>query len=154
MKKRNEYWVIAALILMTAFTACKEEDELEPENLQTTYELNSVTDPDISGEVVFTKLDATSTKLVIKLTGTKVEDTYPAHIHANSVSEGGGIVFSFNPVQGKTGISESTITKLDDGTSISYEGLIAFDGYINVHLSATMMSTLIAQGNIGSNVSQ
>jgi hypothetical protein len=34
---------------------------------------------------------------------------------------------------------------------ITYQELLNFDGYINVHLSASSLATLVAQGDIGQN---
>lgn len=154
MKKQLNYWIVGSLLLLTvAFTACKD-DEDPPEEIKTTYALGPVSDPAISGIITFTKINATSTLATIELTGTAAGDSHPSHIHLNSASEGGPIAISFTPVDGGTGRSETTITQLDNGTAITYEGLLVFDGYVNVHLSPTAMSTLIAQGNIGSNAPQ
>lgn len=151
MKKHLNLWIMIAIVaMMTCFTACEDDEDPEPE-VMTTYTLNSVSDPAIDGEVTFTKLDASSTLVRIELMGTTAGNSHPAHIHANSASEGGGIVVHFTPVDGATGISETTVSALSDGTAISYEGLVGYDGHVNVHLSTTEMSTLIAQGNIGSN---
>jgi hypothetical protein len=59
---------------------------------------------------------------------------HPGHIHANTAAQGGGIVFSFNAVNGDT---ITNISKLDNGTAFGYDQLIAYNGYINFHLSAT-----------------
>lgn len=154
MKKQLNYWIVGILLAMTmGFTAC-EEDEDPPQEVKTTYALGPVSNPAISGTVTFTKIDASSTLVTIALTGTAAGDSHPAHIHLNSAAEGGPIAISFTPVEGATGKSETTISELDNGNPITYEGLLAFDGYVNVHLSTTSMSTLIAQGNIGSNSPQ
>jgi len=76
---------------------------------------------------------------------------HPGHIHTNTAAEGGGIAFTFNPVIGDTGISKTNVDTLDDGSAFGYDEVLDFDGYINVHLSATELSTLVAQGDIGRN---
>lgn len=147
------YWILGALVaFMFCFAACKDDDP-DPEVVETTYVLGPVSNPAISGVVTFTKLDAASTLIRIELEGSpgNAGNAHPAHIHANSASEGGPIVVHFTPVDDATGISETTVTALSDGTPINYEGLLDYDGHVNVHLSSTAMSTLIAQGNIGSN---
>ncbi len=154
MKKQLNYWIVASLLLLTvALTAC-EDDEDPPQEVKTTYALGPVSNPAISGKITFTKINASSTLATIELVGTSSGESHPAHIHLNSANEGGPIAISFTPVDGTTGRSETTITQLDNGTAITYEGLLVFDGYVNVHLSPTAMSTLIAQGNIGSNSPQ
>lgn len=77
--------------------------------------------------------------------------SHSAHIHANTAAEGGGILFTFNAVDGDSGMSMSNISNLDDTTPITYSDLLSLDAYINVHLSANDLGTLVAQGDIGSN---
>lgn len=69
---------------------------------------------------------------------------FVAHIHTNSVSEGGGIAFFLAPIDAARG----------DGTSAkvvprSYDELIAFDGHINLYGGGA--NALVAGGNIGAN---
>jgi hypothetical protein len=45
----------------------------------------------------------------------------------------------------------TTFKTLDNGSAITYQALLDFDGYINVHLSADKLATLVAQGDIGQN---
>ena len=116
-----------------------------------TYPLSEMAVDGISGEVVFSERLNGEALAVITLTGTPEGGEHPAHIHMNSAAEGGGIVYTFNPVNGTTGISKSNVAALDDETSFGYEDLLVYDGYINVHLSAEALETIVAQGNIGSN---
>ena len=76
---------------------------------------------------------------------------HPAHIHQNNAATGGGIAFTFNAVNGDTGLSATQVATLDNSTAITYDQILTYNGYINVHLSATQLSTIVAQGNIGSN---
>jgi len=116
-----------------------------------TYPLSEMAVDGISGEVVFSERLNGEALAVITLTGTPEGGEHPAHIHMNSAAEGGGIVYTFKPVNGTTGISKSNVAALDDETSFGYEDLLVYDGYINVHLSAEALETIVAQGNIGSN---
>ena len=114
------------------------------------FDLSSVSDPSISGTAKFIENEDNSTTIEIQLNGTS-SGMHPAHIHYNSAAEGGDIALSFEPIDGATGMSSTTFSALDDGTMITYEEAVNFDGYINVHLSADNLSTLIAQGDIGEN---
>ncbi len=76
---------------------------------------------------------------------------HPAHIHNNNAATGGGIAFTFNVVDGDTGISNTQVETLDNSTAITYDEILTFNGYINVHLSASQLATIVAQGDIGSN---
>ena len=115
------------------------------------YMLASVSDPAISGTVTFTKRVNNETLAMIELTGTTSGSMHPAHIHSNSAAQGGGIVINLNTVDGATGVSKTNITQTNAGDPLTYADLIAFDGYVNVHLSSTSLATLVAQGDVGQN---
>jgi plastocyanin len=87
----------------------------------------------------------------LELKGTAQGGLHPAHIHFNTAAEGGDIALTLKAVDGATGKSTTTFTTLDNGTAITYQALLGFDGYINVHMSADKLSTLVAQGDIGQN---
>jgi len=116
------------------------------------YALNEVDQAGTMGTITFMERKDGSTLSTIELMNTVAGDMNPGHIHENSVAEGGGILFTFNPVNGDTGLSMTNIGMLDDGTMITYEQLLTIDGYVNIHKSMTELATLVAQGNIGANV--
>ncbi len=157
MKSQKTTLIAFALsILVTAiFIGCNKDDEdksPQPTGEEKTYELSAVGTSSVSGTALFEEMDDESVRITLTLTGTSSDGDHPTHIHANSAAEGGGIVVNLTNVDGSTGISETIVTELEDGTPISYESLIAFDGYINVHDSQDNLGNLLAQGDIGSNV--
>ena len=87
----------------------------------------------------------------IMLDGTADGGMHPAHIHMGAVGDSGAIAYTFNVVDGATGISRSNVSALDSGDSFMYSDIASYDGYVNVHASATDLATLAAQGNIGAN---
>lgn len=115
------------------------------------YTLNSKAIPSIDGIATFSKRVSGATLVEIELNGTPDGGQHPAHIHFNTAAEGGEIAVSLTTVDGTSGSSSTHIEELNDGTTINYEGLLEFDGYINVHLSAADLGTLVAQGDIGQN---
>ena len=117
----------------------------------TTYPLMERAVAGIMGEAIFEKRQSGETLVTLALEGTPEGGEHPAHIHANTAVEGGGIVVSFTPVNGTTGMSMTNVATLDDGTAITYEELLDYNGYINVHLSAADLATIVAQGDIGQN---
>lgn len=140
------------------FMSCSSDDDaVDPDNggdfdgESKSFELYSVADPSISGTATFMENEDNSTTVELELDGTPDGEMHPAHIHYNTAAEGGDIAVSFEPVDGSTGMSTTTFSTLDDGTSITYEEAINFDGYINVHISADDLGTLVAQGDIGVN---
>lgn len=130
-----------------------DDDDMSSQKEERTYTLDSLSNSGVSGTVTFKKQNDQTTLITVQLSGTQSGDSHPAHIHSGSAGSGGPIVLDFNPVDGATGKSETMVTKMNDGSAITYEQLIAFDGHVNVHLSATQLDIMIAQGNIGSNSS-
>lgn len=118
-----------------------------------TYPLNAVAVDGISGNIVFEERVNGFALATITLTGTPDGGSHPAHIHANSAEEGGGIRYTFNPVNGTTGMSASDTRRgrMENEDNYTYAQILTVDGYVNVHLSATELGTIVAQGNIGAN---
>ncbi|MGY5848407.1 CHRD domain-containing protein [Salegentibacter sp. HM20] len=149
--------LMAFIAMPFLFWSCDNDDDVvnptppEFEGESKVYELNAVANPDISGTAIFMENEDGTTTVEIELQNTPAGGTHPAHIHYGTAAEGGDIAVTFEPVDGDTGMSTTVVTSLDDGTSVTYEDLIAFDGYINVHLSADELETIVAQGDIGEN---
>ena len=115
------------------------------------YELNEKDIQNVAGTITFVERVNGATLSIIALENTPGGQVHPAHIHYNSVIEGGSIAITLNPVIGGIGSSMTDITALDDGNPISFDELNDFDGHVNVHLSASNLSIIVANGNIGSN---
>lgn len=144
--------LVAATFLVLGFSGCDDDSGPSLTGDNTVYELHSVSNPAISGNVTFSKQSDNSVLIVIQLNGTQSGGNHPAHIHADNSVDGGSIVLDLENVDGVTGRSETVVTALNDGTPITYEELIAFDGHVNVHAAPDNLGTLIAQGDIGQNV--
>lgn len=115
------------------------------------YNLGSVGTLGITGTATFIESSDATLSVELELQNTPAGGSHPAHIHLNTAAEGGGIALSLEAVDGTTGKSTTTFTTLDNGSAITYEGLLNFNGYINVHLSAEDLATLVVQGDIGQN---
>ena len=115
------------------------------------YTLAEVGTSGVSGNVLFSQRKSGETLAKISLNGTPANGSHPAHIHMNDITTTGGVVFGFPNVDGSTGESETNINALNDGTPFLYNDILSYNGYVNVHLSANNLSTIVAQGNIGSN---
>lgn len=147
-------FLIVAILMMPflVLTSCSSDDNnTTTSNASKTYQLNSVSNPDISGTAKFIQNEDGSITVELSLAGTTAGNMHPAHIHVNTALEGGGIAVTLEPVDGATGTSTTTFTELDNTTAVTYAEMVDFDGYINVHLSAADLGTLVAQGDIGQN---
>jgi hypothetical protein len=160
-KPRNQLLMRSALFSMlfslVFIVSCEKNDEdpdpdppMETGNSKS-FNLFSASTGQIGGTVKFSELDDNTTKVVITLTGLDASASHPAHIHNNSGAEGGSIAISLEIVDGTSGTSETIVSQMDDGTAVNYDDLIIFDGHVNVHLSESDLSTLVAQGDIGPN---
>jgi hypothetical protein len=142
----KNYWKTAMwsmiLVLFTFMaTSCGDDDD-EPAALKTkVYTLETVA-AGVGGTVTFLETADNKTTVTINLTGAPDGGVHPAHIHDGVSGSGGGVAFALAPVTNST----STIT-LDK----SYSELISYNGYVNVHLSADDLGTIVATANIGSN---
>ena len=122
-----------ALSLFIAASCSNDDDSLdvipgESTGNTMTYDLSAVSDPDVSGSVLFVEKEDGSTDVSIVLSST-TQGSHPAHIHLNTAAEGGDIAIDLEPVDGPTRRSLTNITQTNDGTSVSYDDLINFDGY-------------------------
>ncbi|MBZ9779579.1 CHRD domain-containing protein [Psychroflexus sp. CAK8W] len=153
MKRLKNFTLLFILGLLVA--SCDNDDSLNPvtdpvlDNIR--YDLDERSESGVSGDAVFNEQADGSVQLILEVEGTSAGNMHPAHIHMNSAVEGGSIIVSLEPVDGETGLSITTFTSLDDGTPISFEDISELDAYINVHLSANDLGTIVAQGDIGQN---
>lgn len=151
---KNTIKILFTLLLITGLTGCSDDDDGTingPTGNSKTYNLESVADPNISGTARFIENGNGTTTIELDISGTPNGGMHPAHIHFNTAAEGGDIALTLGTVDGTTGTSTITTGQLDNGDAITYDELLAFDGYINVHLSANDLSTIVAQGDIGQN---
>ena len=135
------------------------------ETVSQSYDLGSQAYLDVAedAEVTFEELEDGTTEVTIDFGGAidSAFESHPAHIHAGDAGSGGAIVITLEPVDGTTGMSTTTVTKFDDteeedgttttGADVTYEDLLEYDGYVNVHLSADNLDVVFASANIGEN---
>lgn len=105
----------------------------------------------IDGGVVFTELtdDLTLVSLQLDITGaTGADVSHVAHIHDNDAATGGPIAFFLSPIDGTDEAARS-----DKLVGASFDTLIEYNGYVNIHESAANLGAIVSQGNIGANAS-
>lgn len=134
--------IITSILLIFLASGCKSEEVVLPA-AKTTYDLIVQDMLGVTGTVTFTKTTSSTATIDIELTGAPV-GTHPAELSSNSAVEGGTTALLLNPV-GLSGKS-STLT-----SSMTYKQLIAYDGFVQVHLSSMEPNQIIAIGDIGGN---
>jgi CHRD domain len=136
--------VVLSLVVAFVLAACTDTSVPNPSK---SFTLNQVGTSGVSGTAKFEKISATETKVTLDLTGADAAKTYPAHIHVGDIPDSGDIYIGLTDVDGATGKSETTFSKAKDGSAVTYEQLLAYDGYINVHQSDFKAN--VVQGEIG-----
>ncbi|MBD1261360.1 hypothetical protein HZY62_12215 [Maribacter polysiphoniae] len=145
MKIKSSLAVLALLCVMV-FTGCKKDDVEKAVILQSVeYQIYDVSGSGISGTATFTQEDNGTTHVLIELDGANTS-TNPAYIRFNSAAEGGDIAITLAVCE--CAISNTTITQLNNGNSITYEGLIALNGHITIH---DANNNIVAVADIGAN---
>ncbi len=102
------------------------------------------------------KRDGT-TQVVVKLTGTSGESKLPVHLHLGDISTpGANVAALLNPVNSKTGTSETILKQLADESEVTYSDLIKLDACVKIHLSdvGAERDIIMAGGNFGASVSK
>lgn len=102
----------------------------------------------VGGTVTFWRAgpDTTFVTLNLDADATAGGVSHPAHIHNNSVSDGGGVEYYLSAVNGS---SPNGTTARKIGRPIEF--FAEFNGHVNVHESPENLGNVVAQGNIGAN---
>jgi hypothetical protein len=130
--------VIAVIALMTV-GGCDKDDA----GRETSYDLKVQDVLGVTGKATFIE-SGNSTTIDLVLYGAP-SGVHPAELCMNTVAEGGAVVVTLNPVD-ETGKSSTKVT------SITYDQLTVYDGFIKVMKSAAEPLVILAQGDIGGNV--
>lgn len=130
--------VVTGLILILG-TSCQKE---EVPARETIYVLNVEDVLGVTGMATFTEND-NSVTIDLVLFGAPSGD-HPAELRRNTFAEGGELILNLNPVN-ESGRSSTLIT------SMNYNQLTAFDGFIKIMKSVNEPQIILAQGDIGGN---
>jgi hypothetical protein len=136
--------MIIAFLLLIGFCGCTKNDPVIPPARTITYNLMVKDVLGVTGTATFTETSSTITTIDLKLNNAP-SGTHPAVLCNNSAIEGGVVVITLNPVE-TPGNTSSTIT------TMTYNQLIAYDGFIKVTKSSSEPDVILAQGDIGGNV--
>ncbi len=144
--------LVVFLICSVSIMSCDEQElgDMESAGQSKTYALIPVSDSDLSGTVKFTKQPNGTTVVAVDLNGASPIGSYRAFICENDVATDGKVVISLTSVAGGSGSSITTVTQFNDGTAISFNQLLNFDGHLKI-VSNESTPKCMAQSNIGVN---
>ena len=140
---------ILVLTFAFIFSSCAKDDVAKAVILQSVeYTIYDITNSNITGTATFTQEDNGSTHVLIELEGAFTSEN-PAYIRFNRAAEGGSVAITLKTC--KCAISNTTITQFDNGSPITYEGLITLNGHITIHSGVGTQASIVAVADIGSN---
>ena len=138
-----------ALLCVFLVLSCNDDDVTEAVILQSVeYPIYDISGSNISGTATFTQEDNGSTHVLIELVGAYTSEN-PAYIRYNSAAEGGTVAITLMTCE--CAISNTSITQLNNGSSISYDGLTHLDGHITIHNGQGSTAPIVAVADIGAN---
>lgn len=148
---RKQVYLILTMIALVISGCSKDDDKGTPNTSVKVFPLHSVSNSNINGKATFTKNADGSTTILLEINGSSV-DIHPAYIYLGSKENPGAATITLEVIDCDCESSTTTVTALDDGTPITYEQLIQYNGHISIHQNADHMEIILAQGNIGTNV--
>jgi uncharacterized surface protein with fasciclin (FAS1) repeats len=105
------------------------------------YPVSAANDSGITG-IVIVKGDTRNSTVTVLLQGTPEGGKHPMHFHAGNCDSNGDVVVPLNDLDGTTGTSRTVV-------AVPYGAIVGGDHYLNVHLSADDMGTIVACGEVG-----
>jgi len=139
---------VLGLAVVAGLASCDSDDDGVKTPFQgetKEYTLNEMGDSGVNGTVTFNENEDGTTTVNFDLEGTEEGNMYPANI---GTAEGNDIAVGFTTIDGATGESTTDVSTLENGTSITYEELVNYDGFINVQLGVDDVETVVAQAEI------
>ena len=151
MDKTKIYLIL--LFMGAILGSCNNDPQVynEPFLENTAYDSEEESEPGASGDVLSIKQEEAKVQHVVEVENTSAGNMHPAHVQLNAALGGGDVKVPLEPLGSSTGLNTTSFLSLEESKPIIFENIATLDAYINVHLSGTEMSTIIAEGNIGAN---
>lgn len=109
----------------------------------------------ISGLLTLKEKTDDSTLISIELEGTEGDVQHPVHLHLGDLGQADAAIAALlNPVEAKTGKSETPLKQLADESILTYSELVQLSVSIKIHLAAAGpgRDVILAGSNIGTAV--
>lgn len=146
--------LITIILLGVAVIACQESESVPNEftGNEAVYALNPGSVYQTSGTVTFKEKKDGTALVIVDLKGTEGNAKHPVHLHlGNIATPDADITALLNPVMGKTGKSETLVSKLADESDVTYKQLLELSACVKIHLAEAGpdKDIILAGGNIG-----
>ena len=149
--------ICSALIFSVSFSSCEKKDVATTTATLRTKEitLTSTTGNTVSGKALIAENADHSFNVNITLQNTIKDTVMVMHIHNGSIAAPGNISIPLTNITGTGGQATGATLNITSGTSASnttvaltYDNIIAYAGYFNIHYSAAQINKVVANGNI------
>lgn len=147
---KKQIYLILTMLALVISGCSKDDNDGTPNTSVKVFPLSSVSNSNIFGKATFTKNADGSTTILLEINGSSI-DVHPAYIYLGNTAEPGAPSITLEVIDCDCESSTTIVTKLDDGTPITYEQLLQYNGHISIHQNAEHMEVILAQGNIGAN---
>lgn len=140
------------ICVLVIFVNCKNDDNslTVPTGMTKSYKVISTDLSNIEGTVEFVENDNNSTTINFTLQNTSDSFNNPIYLRRKTAYQGGDLAAIMGNLDGRTGKSSFTISKLADGQGLTYNQLLVFDGYFAIELDDNS-GKLAASAHIGPN---
>lgn len=148
-------------ILSLILVACENDsDNAEFTGNEVEFEMipGSVNGNETNGTLLIREKTNGTAQIELRLDGVLANANHPVHLHYGSLEDDGNLATLLNPLTEINGVGESitVLNELENGETMTYANLIAFDGSIKVHWEASgpMKDEILGSSNIGLNSDQ
>ena len=158
---RVRFIAAASAILFIFLYSCDKNDSYNNGNNKLRsqdYSLAAVDSSGVTGKVTISENADKSFNVLVKLDKSVKDTVHVMHIHNGSIASPGSIAVPLTPVTGTGSAAEGLTTNITSVTfadssahTFTYDSILNFKGYVNVHYSAYKIDSLISQGDIGNN---
>lgn len=137
--------VLIALFAFTVVSCNNDDEDEEPQVMTKTYTLvDAGNNLGLTGTATFERINDNDTRVTLSVPN--APGVHPAHIHDGSIASPGPVAIALTEV-----VNGTSVTTIMASSGTSFDDLLDYNGYINVHLSADDLATLVVQTNIGAN---
>ncbi|MBL0200305.1 MAG: hypothetical protein IPP81_09035 [Chitinophagaceae bacterium] len=145
------------LIFSVSFSSCEKPDVATTTATLRTKEitLTSTAGNTVSGKAVIAENADHSFNVSITLQNTVKDTVMVMHIHNGSITAPGTIAIPLTNITGTGGQATGATLNIASGTSaanttvaLTYDNIITYAGYFNIHYSAAQITNVVANGNI------
>jgi hypothetical protein len=156
-KLRMFVLAIAIVISVSFFSSCEKKDMSASTTTLRTKEivLNGTAGSSINGKAVFAENSDHSANILITLQNTVKDTTLVMHIHNGTIASPGTIAIPLSNITGTGAQATGTTLNVTTATSpagsvanITYDNIITYAGYIEVHSNASPAGKMVANADI------